>query len=290
MSAPIRTRWLLALALGAALPASVAAQSQQAQAQPVRYPATRTIEHVDDYHGTRVADPYRWLEELNAPATGEWVAAQNGVTFGYLASLPLRETLKRRITELYNYPRVSTPWFEGGRWFYTRNTGLQRQGVIFTRPTLTAAERVAIDPNALSPDGSVALSNFVPSPDGRHVAVGQSEGGSDWSTYHVRRLADGAITSDTVRWVKFSGISWTEDGRGFFYGRYPEPEAGKQLATRSATRRSTTTCSARRSRRIAWCTSGPRSRCSSSAPSRTSRDATSSSPRARGAATRTSCS
>jgi len=224
-----RTR-ALALALACASVAAPPLRAQQQQAQsPVQYPATRTVEQVDAFFGTRVADPYRWLEDLNGAETAEWVRAQNAVTTSYLARLPLRDSLKQRITRLYDYPRVSTPYYRGGHWFYSRNTGLQRQSVLFVRPSLAGRERVVLDPNSLSPDGSIALSGFVPSPDGKWVAYGQSEGGSDWSTYYVRPLAGGAPTADTIRWVKFSGLSWTQDGRGFFYGRYPAPEAGKQL-------------------------------------------------------------
>jgi prolyl oligopeptidase len=218
-------RAALAVALIAIAPAAAAAQ----RPSPVQYPATRTIEHLDDYHGTRIADPYRWLEDLNAPATAEWVTSQNALTNAHLAALPGRDAIKQRITALYDYARTSAPSYEGRHWFYSRNSGLQRQSPIFVRRSLTGAERVAIDPNVLSPDGTVSLSGFVPSPDGRHFAYGLSEGGSDWSTFYVRELATGKQTADTIRWVKFSGLSWTNDGRGFFYGRYPEPEAGKQM-------------------------------------------------------------
>jgi prolyl oligopeptidase len=199
-----------------------------AQSSP-KYPQPRRGDVVDDYFGTKVADPYRWMEDLNAPEVKQWVDAENAVTFKYLDSLPVRDALKKRITDLYNYPRVSTPYFQGRHWFYSRNTGLQRQSVIFTRETLTGPETVVIDPNQLSPDGSVALSSFDPAPDGQHFAYGQAEGGSDWSTYYVRELASGKQLPDTIRWVKFSSIAWTKDGKGFFYGRYPEPPAGKML-------------------------------------------------------------
>ena len=207
----------------ALLEATLLAQSS------LKYPQTRKGDVVDDHFGTKIADPFRWMEDLNSAEVKQWVDAQNAVTFKYLDSLPVRDVLKKRITELYNYPRVSIPYFEGRHWFYQRNTGLQRQSVIFTRETLVGPERIAIDPNQLSPDGSVALSNFVPAPDGVHFAYGQAEGGSDWSTYYVRELASGKQLPDVVRWVKFSNITWTNDGKGFFYGRYPEPPAGKML-------------------------------------------------------------
>jgi prolyl oligopeptidase len=200
-----------------------------AQRGALKYPHAREGDAVDDYFGTKVADPYRWMEDLNSPELAQWIRDENAVTFKYLDTLPEREPLKRRITELWNYPKVGLPQYEGRRWFYTRNSGLQRQSVVFSRETLTGPETVAIDPNQLSPDGSVALSNWEPSPDGQHLAYGQAEGGSDWSTYYVRDLTTGRALPDVVRWVKFSSISWSGDGQGFFYGRYPEPPAGKAL-------------------------------------------------------------
>src|SRR4051812_2048633 len=153
-----------------------------AQSGPT-YPAARKGTVVDDYFGTKIPDPYRWMEDLNAPEVKAWVNAQNAVTFKYLDALPARERLRSRITELWNYARVSAPYYRGGHWFYSRNTGLQRQSVIYTRASLTSAESIAIDPNSLSPDGSVALADFVASPDGKRFAYALSEGGSDWSTY-----------------------------------------------------------------------------------------------------------
>ena len=195
----------------------------------VKYPQPRRSDVADNYFGTTVADPYRWMEDLNAPEVKQWVDVENAITFKYLDSLPVRDVLKKRITELWNYPKVTMPRYEGRHWFYSRNSGLQRQSVVFTRETLNGSETVALDPNSLSPDGAMALSGFVPSPDARHFAYGQSEGGSDWSTYYVRELAGGRQLPDVIRWVKFSGLAWTEDGKGFFYGRYPEPRAGKAL-------------------------------------------------------------
>jgi prolyl oligopeptidase len=201
------------------------------QTQSFDYPKPRTVDVADDYFGTRVPDPYRWMEDLNAPDVAKWVEAQNAATFKYLDTLPMREGLRKRITELWNYARVSAPYYKGGRWFYSRNSGLQRQAVVFTRTSLTSPETVALDPNALSPDGSIALSDFAPSPDGARFAYGLSEGGSDWSTFHVRDLKSGKDLADTIRWVKFSSVAWTKDGKGFFYGRYPEPPPGKAIET-----------------------------------------------------------
>jgi len=200
-----------------------------AQGGNIRYPTPRKGDVVDTYFGTRVADPYRWMEDLNAPEVKQWVEAENTIAFKYLDALPVRDVLKKRITELWNYPKVTPPRYEGRHWFYNRNSGLQRQSVVFTRETLNGAETVALDPNTLSPDGSIALSGFVPAPDAQHFAYGQSEGGSDWATYYVRELGTGKQLPDVIRWVKFSSLAWTEDGKGFFYGRYPEPRQGKAL-------------------------------------------------------------
>jgi prolyl oligopeptidase len=218
---------LATLSLIVVLPS--AATSAQTPPPRVEYPVTRTVDHVDDYRGTRVADPYRWLEAIDSSSVADWVRAQNAVTMPYLAALPGRDLLKQRITALYDFPRTSAPFWQGGRWFYTKNSGLQRQSVWYARLTLDGAEQVVLDPNQLSPDGSIALSGFSPSPDGKSLAYGQSEGGSDWVTYYVRDLRTGKSTADTVRWAKFSGASWTKDGQGFFYSRYPEPPKGEQL-------------------------------------------------------------
>ncbi|HEY7289718.1 MAG TPA: prolyl oligopeptidase family serine peptidase [Vicinamibacterales bacterium] len=200
-----------------------------AQTPALQYPHARKGDVVDDYFGTKIADPYRWMEDLNSPELKTWIDAENTLTFGYLDHLPQRDPLKTRITALWDFPKVGLPRYEGRRFFYTRNSGLQRQALVYSRESLSGSETVVIDPNELSPDGSTALSGWEPSPDGQHLAYGQSEGGSDWRTYYVRDLGTGRRTSDVVRWVKFSGLSWTKDGKGFFYGRYPEPPAGKAL-------------------------------------------------------------
>ncbi len=203
-----------------------------AQAQPgaaLHYPVAKTVDHVDDYFGTKVADPYRWMEDLNAPDLAAWVKAENAVTEDYLSRLPMRAWFKTRITELWNYPKVGLPFREAGRLFYSKNSGLQRQSVWYTRTSLDGAERMVIDPNTLSPDGSIALSSLSPSPDGRYLVDGVSQGGADWQTFLVRELDSGKQLADTLRWIKFSGASWTKDGAGFFYSRFPEPEPGKEL-------------------------------------------------------------
>jgi prolyl oligopeptidase len=200
-----------------------------AQSSSIGYPSARRADVFDDYFGTKVSDPYQWMEDLNSAELKRWVDAENALAFGYLNGLQQRDTLKARITELWNYPKVTPPRYEGGHWFYSRNTGLQRQSVIFMRETLDGPETVVLDPNSLSMDGSIALSAFVPAPDGRHFAYGQSQGGSDWSTYYVRQLGAGSDLPDVIRRVRSLSVAWTKDGKGFFYGRYPEPRPGKAL-------------------------------------------------------------
>jgi prolyl oligopeptidase len=215
-----------AIAAIACLVGPVAGAQQQGH---INYPPSKATAQTDDYFGRRVADPYRWMEDLNAPAVAEWVRAENALTSRYLATLPMRERFRTRISELWNYPKVGLPFREAGRLFYTKNSGLQQQSPYYMRTTLDAPEQLVIDPNVLSPDGSVALSLFVPSPDGRFLAYGLSQGGSDWLTAYVRTLTGDRQLSDTIKWIKFSSVNWTKDGNGFFYSRFPTPEPGKEL-------------------------------------------------------------
>lgn len=223
----VHARVLSLLAILTAL-APALGQAQQQQGRP-SYPPAKAVGQVDDYFGRKVADPYRWMEDLNAPNVAQWVKAENALTEQVISGMPMREHFKSRITELWNYPKISLPFREAGRLFYTRNTGLQKQSVWFEAASPGGAERVVVDPNVLSPDGSVALSLFAPSPDGKLLAFGLSQGGSDWSTVYVRDLATGKPLADTVRWIKFSGLNWTKDGAGFFYSRFPTPAPGKEL-------------------------------------------------------------
>ncbi|HET9982592.1 MAG TPA: prolyl oligopeptidase family serine peptidase [Longimicrobiales bacterium] len=222
-------RRILTTALAfAALLAPAAARAQIKHAPPA-YPETRAVDHVDDYFGTTVADPYRWMEDLNSADVAAWVRAENAVSESHLSALPMRAWFKDRITALWNYPKVTVPTRRAGRLFYSRNSGLQRQSVVYTRATPTAPERVVIDPNTFSADGRLALAGFSPAPDGKHFVYGISEGGADWRTLYVRELETGRQLPDTVRWLKGGGMSWTKDGAGFYYSRFPTPEPGKQL-------------------------------------------------------------
>jgi prolyl oligopeptidase len=195
----------------------------------VRYPETRKDDVVDVYGATRIADPYRWLEDLDSPEVTAWVAAQNAVTFAHLETLPHREHLKRRLTELWDYPRTTLPVIENGRLFYAKNSGLQRQSPIYVRTGVFDPPSLVIDPNLFSPDGSISLAQYAPSPDARLVVYAIAEGGADWETLRIRNVSTGDDLSDVISWVRFSDLSWTHDSNGFFYSRYPEPPAGKVL-------------------------------------------------------------
>ncbi len=206
------------------VPATVPApHPAPAAAQRLRYPDTKCGDQVDDYHGTRVADPYRWLEDVDAPDTREWIDAQNAVTFGFLAGIPEREAIRRRLTALWDYPRYGTPFKKRGQYFFFKNHGLQNQAVLYRQPSIDAEPDVLLDPNAMSPDGTVALSTLGLSEDARYLAYATAASGSDWNDIHVRDVASGQDLPDLLRWVKFSGLAWTHDHAGFFYSRYPAP-------------------------------------------------------------------
>lgn len=205
---------------------SLHATALPAQTSP--YPAARKSDVSDDYHGTRVADPYRWLEDPDAPETRQWIDAENRVTEGYLAEIPQRDTIRARLTRLWNYPKYGTPFHKASRYFYFKNDGLQNQSVLYKQATLTAEPAVLLDPNLLSEDGTVALSTLAVSEDGRLAAYGTSASGSDWEEFRVRDVASATDLRDHLRWIKFSDASWTHDAQGFFYSRYPEP-TGKEL-------------------------------------------------------------
>lgn len=190
------------------------------------YPKTRTVEQVDDFHGTAVADPYRWLENdvRTDKEVADWVSAQNKVTFSYLESIPQRETIRERMTELWNYEKIGTPFRRGGRYYFFRNDGLQNQSVLWMQETLESEASVLLDPNSWSEDGTVALAGTAFSPDGRYLAYGVQQAGSDWRTWNVMEISSGRVLDDRIEWVKFSGAEWSADGEGFFYARYPQPD------------------------------------------------------------------
>jgi prolyl oligopeptidase len=200
-----------------------------AQQGPYKYPQAKTVNQVDDFFGTRIADPYRWLEDSDAPDTRAWIDQQNALTFGYLKQIPERERISRRLTVLWNYERYGVPSREGRWYIFTRNSGLQNQPVVYKAASLDAAPEVLIDPNALSKDGTVALGPTAFSDDGRYMAYAISAAGSDWQEWRVRDVATGQDLPDLIKWSKFSGASWLKDGSGFYYSRYDAPKEGNLL-------------------------------------------------------------
>jgi len=205
--------------------ASLGAQTQS----PLSYPSAARGSQVDVYHGVSIADPYRWLEDTESPETKAWVEAENRLSDSFLASIPERPAIRNRLTQIWNFARYSPPFKEGDRYFYFGNTGLQNPSVLYVQDAKNAPSRVLLDPNVLSPDGTVALSGQAASHDGHYLAYSLSTSGSDWQELHVRDVDKARDLPDTLKWVKFSGISWTQDNKGFFYSRYDEPTSGNEM-------------------------------------------------------------
>jgi prolyl oligopeptidase len=203
----------------------------QKGAAKLNYPVTKKVDQVDDYFGTKVADPYRWLEDDNAEDTKAWVEAQNAVTFGYLDTIPCRPKIKERLTEIFNYPRYSSPFRVGEHYFFYKNDGLQNQSVCYIQKGLDGTPEVFFDPNALSPDGTVRVGIIGPSGDDRYLAISRGEAGSDWSEIRVMEIATKQELPDRVQWVKFSGAAW--QGGGFYYSGYEKPAAGEELQAKN---------------------------------------------------------
>jgi len=191
---------------------------------PIAYPKTKTVGLVETLHGHQVPDPYRWMEDLEGDEIRQWIKAQNQLTFDYLEQCPLREKLQARMTELWNYEKYSPPVKHAGRYFFSYNDGLQNQDALYWMAGLDAEPKLLLDPNILSEDGTVALSGAAVSRDGKYLAYGLSDAGSDWQTWRVRRVDTGEDLEDRVAWVKFSDASWDADNAGFFYSRYDVPE------------------------------------------------------------------
>ena len=192
------------------------------------YPVSKKIDHVDELHGVKVPDPYRWLEDdvRTSKDVAAWVEAENKVTFAYLEGIPQRDAIKTRLTELWNYEKFSAPFKIGGRYFYFKNNGLQNQSVLYKQDSLDAESSVLVDPNQWSKDGTIALGSTSFSDDGRYMAYSVADSGSDWNTWRILDVETGKLLEDEIKWVKFSGAAWTTDNRGFFYGRYDELPAG----------------------------------------------------------------
>ena len=195
--------------------------------EKLNYPISKTVDQTDDYHGTVVADPYRWLEDVDSDDTHAWVQAQNKVTFGFLNSIPQRETYKNRLTEIWDYTRYGTPFKKGQRTFYFKNDGLQNQAVLYVQDDAHSEPRVLMDPNTLSEDGTVALGELSFSDDGRWLAWSTSVSGSDWRTWYIRDINTGDDLDDEVQWSKFSKAAWNHGAEGFYYSRYDAPRDGE---------------------------------------------------------------
>ena len=201
-----------------------------AATSPLHYPEARRGDTVDVIFGTKVADPYRWMEDVDSPEVKTWVDAENALTQGFLAGVPAREKIHARLMELNNFERVSAPGRQGGRYFFTRNTGLQNQAVLYWQQGPDGSPKVLLDPNTLAADGTVALQSTAVSEDGTLVAYALAEAGSDVEKVHIKNVATGADLPDLVEWVKFSGISWMKDGSGFFYSSFGVPKTDAERA------------------------------------------------------------
>lgn len=213
-----------------ALPLSTLGSPKQEGVSALTYPATRVLPLVEEKFGQKVADPYRWLENdvRTDREVEDWVAAENRATDSYLATLPGRQILKDRMKALFNYERYSVPRKASSLYFYARNSGLQNQSPLYVREGLGGKARLLIDPNSWAKDGTTALAEWEPSPDGRKLVYAVQDGGSDWRALHVIDVATGSVLPDRIEWVKFSRLEWDRAGEGFFYSRFPAPEQGRE--------------------------------------------------------------
>ena len=200
---------------------------------PLSYPETEKVDQVDEYFGVQVADPYRWLEDgaRHSDDVAKWVEAQNKVSFGYIETLPFRKEIDQRLTKLWDYEKYSAPFRRGDRYYFRKNDGLQNQSVLYSQDSLDAQPKELIDPNKWSDDGTVALGGLAFSKDGKHLAYGVQESGSDWNTWHVMEIESGEVLKDKLKWIKFGGASWSKDSKGFFYNRYDEPSKKDEFAS-----------------------------------------------------------
>lgn len=202
-------------------------------AMSLKYPDTRRVEHIDEYHGVKVADPYRWLEDdvRQSQQVRRWVDAQNKVTFGYLETLPRRKQIKDRLTELWDYEKIGTPFKAGGRYYISKNDGLQNHYVIYTMDSLQDNRRVLFNPNKWSDDGTIALGGMSFSEDGKYVAYAIQDAGSDWRTWKVRNIETGKDLDDELKYLKFTAAEWDHKSEGFFYAKYPDPDPNAEFVS-----------------------------------------------------------
>jgi prolyl oligopeptidase len=205
------------------LTSAMLAPSADLKVNKYTYPSAKKVDVVDDYHGTKVADPYRWLEDTNSPETTAWVEAENKVTAAYFAQIPQRAKIHARLTELFNYERYSSAFEVAGNYFLFKNDGLQNQDILYVADKPDGTERVLLDPNTLRADGTAALSGLSVDRSAKLLAYAIAQAGSDWSEWHVRDISTGKDLPDLVQWTKFTNAEWTFDGRAFYYQRFPEP-------------------------------------------------------------------
>jgi len=196
------------------------------------YPQARRDDTLDDYNGVKVADPYRWLERLDSPETRAWVRAEARLTDTYLAKIPVRQSIEQRLTELLNFEKFGMPFHKGRHYFYTHNSGLQQQSVLYASDGLDGTPTIAFDPNALSTNGALAIVGYVASPDGGTLAYGVSQGGSDWTDWHFRDIASGQDLPDVLKWTKYYHPIFSTDGKGLYYSAFPAPAPGQELRAR----------------------------------------------------------
>ncbi len=221
LSAPQMPRQVIASAAGR--------EVSSAETSPLKYPAAKRLDHKDTYHGTQVSDPYRWLEDAGSLERVAWMKEQTQLTNQYLDAIPERKDFEKRLKELWNYPKYGLPHKTGEHFFWLKNDGLQNQSVLYTAKSYSDEGRVLLDPNTLAADGTTSLSSSEVSNDGKYLAYAFSVGGSDWNDIKIKDIATGIDLEDSLQWVKFSGISWTKDSRGFFYSRYDQPSLGQEL-------------------------------------------------------------
>ena len=202
---------------------------QDEPAPNLDYPSSKAVDQVDDYHGQKVEDPFRWLEDVDSSETKDWVKKQNELTFGYLKGIPERESLVKRLGELWNYERYGFPTVHGTTWVVSHNNGLQNQNILYKAAELDAPKEVLLDPNTLSSDGTTSLAGYEVSSDGKWLAYGLAKAGSDWNTWKIRNIETGSDLVDTLDWIKFSTVAWTKDNAGFFYSRYDQPKTESEF-------------------------------------------------------------
>jgi len=222
-----------AVALSAVAMSSAVSAPQLAAQSTLHYPIARKGDQSDNYFGKSVADPYRWLEDTDSPETKQWVEAENALTFQYLSTIPERSSIKEQLTRVWNYPKYAVPIKRGKDYFFTENSGLQNQAVLYEQHGLKGVKKMVLDPNTLAADGTVALGAWDATENGKYLAYAVAAAGSDWEEIRVRDVEKGVDLSDTLKWVKFSNIAWTKDHKGFFYSRYEEPKSENAMLAKN---------------------------------------------------------